>query len=52
MIHQNELRIGNKIMDRGGKILTVDYWERENMVAQRMFVEGMPVHPMTEYCDI
>ena len=51
MIKANELRIGNKVKDRGGKVLTIDYWERKDMVAKRVVIEGIEVHPLTEYCE-
>lgn len=49
MIKANELRIGNWVLDSGGKWLRVDYWEYHDKVAMKMFIEGTEVHPMTEY---
>ncbi len=49
-----ELRIGNYVLDRGNKILRIDYWECKDKVAQDMgnyFCEPfglMPYHPLTE----
>ena len=46
----NELRIGNLFKDRGGKVLRLDFWD--HMVpAQRVFIEGSEMHPLTEYLD-
>ena len=50
MIKSSELRIGNKVKDRGGKILTIDYWEAPGKVAQNVVLEGMTMHPLTEMC--
>jgi hypothetical protein len=52
-IKANELRIGNLLLDRGDKVLRLDYWDFMKP-AQRMFVEGSEVHPLTEdleYCE-
>ncbi len=49
----HELRIGNLLLDRGDKVLRLDYWDFMKP-AQRMFVEGLEVHPLTEdleYCQ-
>jgi len=44
-----DLRIGNLVLDRGNKVLRIDYWERHNMIAQEIKVEGIgEVHPLTE----
>ena len=51
MIKASELRIGNLVMDRGGKTLVVDYWEGPNKIAQTMTIGNTTVHPLTEYCD-
>jgi hypothetical protein len=52
----NELRIGNWIMDRGGKEWQIDHWETMNKVSakpQTMMCDGflMETHPYTEYVD-
>lgn len=44
----NELRIGNYVYDRGNKILKIDYWERKDMIAQKVVVGGFVGHPFTE----
>ena len=44
----NELRIGNLVMDRGGKSLQIDYMDKHK-VYQEMFVNEISVHPLTEY---
>lgn len=51
----NELRIGNYVYDRGGKLLQIDWFEK-NKVCMRMWTESkiMELHPMTEefeYCQ-
>lgn len=46
----NELRIGNFIKDRSGKILQID-WMEQDKVCQRMKIEGSEVHPLTEYFE-
>lgn len=51
MIPANELRIGNKVKDRGGKVMTIDYWERPGMVAQNVVLDGITMHPLTEMCE-
>jgi len=51
MIQSNELRINNLVMDRGGKVLRIDWWERKGMVAQDMNFNDVQVHPMTEYVE-
>jgi hypothetical protein len=48
----NELRIGNLLLDRGDKVLKLDYWDFMKP-AQRMFIGDSEVHPLTEdleYC--
>lgn len=47
-----ELRIGNYVKDRSGKILRVDFIEYvengfDTKFGQKMFVEGQEVHAMT-----
>jgi hypothetical protein len=44
----NELRIGNFVKDRGGKILRIDWFEQDK-VCMEMRLEENPVHPLTEY---
>jgi len=56
MIQGKEIRIGNYIKDRGGKILRVDFIEYvengfDTKFGQKMFVEGQEVHSMTEYSE-
>ncbi len=56
MIQGKEIRIGNYLKDRGGKVLRVDFIEYvengfDTKFGQKMFVEGQEVHPMTEYSD-
>lgn len=57
MIQANELRIGNYIADRGGKIWQIDCWESQNKVAAKApyigDMIGMPMygHPLTEEVD-
>lgn len=48
IIQANELRIGNLVYDRGDKILRIDYWERKDMIAQKVVVGGFVGHPFTE----
>jgi len=43
----NELRVSNLVADRGGKILSIDWFDRYK-VCQQMIIEGMEVHPITE----
>lgn len=43
----NELRIGNLVMDRGNKILQIDWFERSK-VCQKMEINKLEVHPLTE----
>lgn len=47
MIQANELRIGNLILDRGEKVLRVDWFEREK-ICMKMVIRGTEVHPLTE----
>ena len=56
MIQGKEIRIGNYLKDRGGKVLRVDCIEHvengfDTKFGQKMFIEGQEVHPMTEYSD-
>jgi hypothetical protein len=56
MIQGKEIKIGNYLKDRGGKVLRVDFIEYvetgfNTKFGQKMFVEGQEVHPMTEYSD-
>ncbi|HOB25696.1 MAG TPA: hypothetical protein PKG93_00915 [Bacilli bacterium] len=53
MIQANELRVGNYVLDRGGKVLLIDHWECKDKVSTKLqFVESgdksFPLHPMTE----
>ena len=48
-----DLRIGNLFQDRSGKVLRLDFWDNMKP-AQRVFIEGQEVHPLTEdleYCQ-
>lgn len=56
MIQGKEIRIGNYLKDRGGKVLRVDFIEYvengfDTKFGQKMFVEGEEDYPMTEYSD-
>ncbi len=44
----NELRVGNFVKDRGGKILRI-YWFEQDKVCMEMRLHDKPVHPLTEY---
>ena len=46
-----ELRIGNYVLDRGGKILRIDWWENINKVCMDMNINGQKVHPLTEHAE-
>ena len=54
MIQANELRIGNWILDRGGKQWQIDCWEAPNKVAAKspymgeLFEKPIYGHPLTE----
>lgn len=56
MINPKQLRLGNYIQDRGGKVLRIDFMKHvqegyDTKVGQLMHIEGEEVHPMTEYSD-
>lgn len=56
MVNPKQLRLGNYIHDRGGKVLRIDFMEYvrdgyDTKVGQLMHLEGQEVHPMTEYTD-
>lgn len=56
MVNPKQLRLGNYIQDRGGKVLRIDFMEHvqdgyDTKVGQLMQLEGQEVHPMTEYTD-
>ena len=56
MVNPKQLRLGNYIQDRGGKVLRIDFMEHvqegyDTKVGQLMHLEGQEVHPMTEYTD-
>lgn len=56
MINANELRLGNFVKDRGGKVIRIDFLEHiqngyDTKFGQLIFLEGNEVHPMTEYTD-
>lgn len=44
----SELRIGNFVMDRGGKVLLIDHWEYENKISEKR-VDGL--QPFTEFVE-
>ena len=44
----NELRIGNYFMDRGGKVLRLDFWDSPGKLAMNNVIEGTVWHPLTE----
>jgi hypothetical protein len=49
----HDLRVGNLFRDRSGKVLRLDFWDNMKP-AQRVFIEGQEVHPLTEdleYCQ-
>jgi hypothetical protein len=46
-MNANELRIGNLLLDRGSKLLRLDFWDF-GKPAQRMFLADVERHPMTE----
>lgn len=51
-----ELRIGNYVLDSGGKVLRIDFFEHlqsgyDCKFGQRMFIDGAEVHPLTEYTN-
>lgn len=50
MIQANELRINDYILDRSGKLLRVDWLERDK-VCMKMEINGQEVHPMTDYFE-
>lgn len=56
MIDARELRLGNYVLDSGGKVLRIDFFEHlqsgyDCKFGQRMFVASEEVHPMTDYTD-
>ena len=56
MIKAHELRIGNLVKDRGGKIIRIDFFENEsrpNIIkfGQRVYLGETEVHGLTEYSD-
>ena len=49
-----ELRLGNYVMDRGGKVIRIDFFEHletdnDCKFGQKMFIGDQEVHPLTEY---
>lgn len=49
-----ELRMGNYVLDRGDKIIRIDWWETLNKACMDMNINGQKVHPLTEnveYCQ-
>lgn len=51
MIKKEDLRHGNYVMDRGGKILRIDYFERDKICMEVILNFGQIGHPLTEYFD-
>ncbi len=54
MIRKTEIRLGNYVRDRGGKVIRIDFIELiqkgvETKFGQRIFIDKKEVHPMTEY---
>ncbi len=47
MIKANELKRNNYIFDRAGKILKIDWFEK-NTICYKQEIEGVEVHPLTE----
>lgn len=52
----NEIRIGNYVADRGGKVWQIDHWEYKDKVSAKPdeveFLKlKMPIHPLTEYVN-
>lgn len=50
----SEFRVGNYFTDRGGKVLRLDFWDLGMKPAQKIYIEGVSVHPITEeleYCQ-
>ncbi len=50
MIPKQQLRHGNLVKDRGGKTIVIDWFEKDK-VCQKMMLESMEVHTLTEYFD-
>ena len=53
-MNPEEIRLGNYILDRSGKVIRIDFIENlrsefDCKFGQLMFVEGQEVHPLTEY---
>lgn len=51
-----ELRLGNYVLDSGGKVLRIDFFEHlqsgyDCKFGQRMFLASEEVHPMTDYTN-
>lgn len=54
-MEQNEIRIGNYVLDRGNKVIRVDGWEYSNKIFQNtgeyycdLIRKNVPYHPLTE----
>tara|TARA_R110000772_G_scaffold268686_3_gene397514 strand:+ start:2835 stop:3251 length:417 start_codon:yes stop_codon:yes gene_type:complete len=47
-IQSKELRIGNLVLDRGGKLILIDHWEYEDKVSTKRKEDS---HPLTEFVD-
>lgn len=48
MIEKQDLRIGNYVLDRGGKILRVDWIEKHKVCMDLYNDPPFPLHPLTE----
>jgi len=46
-MQNKDLRVGNIVKDRNGRVLVIDWFERDK-VCRRMEVCGQEVHPLTE----
>lgn len=58
MINANELRIGNFVLDQGGKMIKIDFFEHLGKGYSCKFGQHSkaiddwgPLHPLTEYTD-
>jgi hypothetical protein len=56
MIKSKDLRVGNLVKDRGEKVIKIDFVEHveegyDTKFGQNVSVEGVDVHPFTEYSD-
>ena len=51
MIDSKDLMIGGFVLDRGGKTLRIDYFEKDKVCMELYIGSYFPVHPLTEYFD-